>query len=256
MQKKNLLSLFEDIANGNISPEEATEKLKMQPVLDFFEGLSLDLHRSIRTGIGEVVFGAGKENKQLIAAIQGLQKDEQPVLVTKLRKAQCNFLQRRFPDGKAWPQAGLFTVNTQIDLSPPWPQYGDVLIVAAGTSDLPIALEALGAAMFLGLSAGLITDVGVAGLHRITPHLANIAQSKALIVIAGMEGALPSVLAGLVDKPVIAVPTSVGYGANLAGLTPLMAMLNSCAPGIAVVNIDNGFGAACFIFKMLQTIQS
>ena len=256
MQKKLLLDLFEDIAQGAVSPEKALEKIKMQPVLEFFEGLSLDLHRNMRTGIGEIIFGAGKENKQLIAAVEGLQSNEYPVLVTKLRKSQCNFLKRRFPSGNAWPQAGLFTLNKQINLNSPWPQCGEVLIIAAGTSDLPIALEALGTASFLGISAGLITDVGVAGLHRITPHLPNISKSKALIVIAGMEGALPSVLAGLVDKPVVAVPTSVGYGANLSGITPLLAMLNSCAPGISVVNIDNGFGAACFLFKMLQNMQS
>ena len=186
---------------------------------------------------------------------QGLQTNNEPVLVTRLRKTQCNYLQKKFHEGKAWPDPGLFILNKDIDLSPPWPEYGEVLIIAAGTSDLPIALEALGTALFLGISAGLISDVGVAGLHRITPHLANISQAKALIVIAGMEGALPSVLAGLVDKPIVAVPTSVGYGTNFSGLTPLLAMLNSCAPGISVVNIDNGFGAACFLFKMLQNMQ-
>ena len=132
----------------------------------------------------------------------------------------------------------------------------DVVIVTAGSSDLPVAREALGTAKFFGLSAHLIVDVGVAGLHRLEKHLPSLRQAKVVIAVAGMEGALPSVLGGLLKAPIIAVPTSTGYGANFAGLTPLLAMLNSCAPGVGVVNIDNGFGAAALAKKILARPQS
>jgi NCAIR mutase (PurE)-related protein len=130
-------------------------------------------------------------------------------------------------------------------------QHVDVLIVTAGTSDLPVAREALGTARFFGLNARLVVDVGVAGLHRLEPHLEALRQARVVIAVAGMEGALPSVMGGLVKAPIIAVPTSTGYGANFSGLTPLLAMLNSCAPGVGVVNIDNGFGAAALAKKIL-----
>ena len=126
------------------------------------------------------------------------------------------------------------------------------MIVTAGASDLPVALEALGAASFMGLDCGLVSDVGVAGLHRLGPHMSTLSQAELLIVVAGMEGALPSVLAGLTDRPILCVPTSIGYGASLGGLTALFSMLNSCAPGLAVLNIDNGFGAAAFAAKLLK----
>lgn len=251
MMDKEILTILEEIAQGRTSPQQGLETLQLQPYKEMQNGLSLDTHRQARTGQGEVVFAPGKSRPQLIAAVSGLSAHNRPVLVTKCTQDQGHQLQERFPQGQFWAEPGLFICDKELSLEEPWPRTGETLIVAAGASDLPIALEALGTGLFYDLDIGLVTDVGVAGLHRINPHLANLRQAKLLIVMAGMEGALPSVLAGMLGKPIIAVPTSVGYGASLQGVTALLGMLSSCAPGIAVVNIDNGFGAAAMAQKIL-----
>ncbi|MFP4316064.1 MAG: nickel pincer cofactor biosynthesis protein LarB, partial [Desulfovibrionales bacterium] len=244
MDRSEFLALLNDVSEGSLSPEEALLRLQTEPYTRLGHGLCLDNHRLLRTGTGEVVFGPNKSDEQLKIAVESLSAEERPVLVTKLNPAQGAVLQHRFPEGRFWEQPGLFACNRDLALTPPWSEQGELLIVSAGGSDLPLALEALGTARFYGLDAGLVTDVGVAGLHRLLPHMEALYQAKLLVVVAGMEGALPSVLSGMTGKPIIAVPSSVGYGASFSGLAPLLTMLNACSPGIAVVNIDNGFGAA------------
>lgn len=249
---ESLYTILQKVHNGELSPEEAQRELKHLPYQELSQGVSLDHHRSLRTGQAEVVFGVGKSQAQLYEAVAGISSREQAVLATKLSLEQGEMLQQHFSGGKFWPQAGLFAWGRELELDPPWSSQGDTLVVTAGSSDLPVALEALGTARFFGSRAGLICDVGVAGLHRISSHLQSLDSARLLIVVAGMEGALASVLSGMLDKPILAVPTSVGYGASFQGLAALLGMLNSCAPGVCVVNIDNGFGAAMSALKLLR----
>ncbi len=242
--------LLQRVAQGRLSVEDAARELRFAPFTASGEGVCLDGHRGLRTGVPEVVFGSGKSEAQLERAVQGLAEQGASVLVTKLSPGQGEALHALFPEGKVHPQAGLFTLGADLSLTPPWPEQGEALVLSAGASDLPVALEAYATAQYFGLTAGLVSDVGVAGLHRLLPHLQACDQARVLIVVAGMEGALPSVVAGLTDKPVIAVPTSVGYGVSFQGVTALLGMLSSCAPGVAVVNIDNGFGAAAMARKL------
>ncbi len=252
MLKNELLKILDRVSAGHISPEEALKNIVRHPFLEAAGGLNLDTHRGLRTGVSEVVFGPGKSPEQLCTAVETLSSCKAPVMVTKLEKESGLVLKECFPGGTYWDIPKVFVLNKDIDLSHPWPAQGRVLVISAGGADLPVALEALATCLFFNLEAGLVSDVGVAGLHRLFPHLEKMSRAKIVIVVAGMEGALPSVIAGLCDKPVVAVPTSVGYGTSFSGITPLLAMLSSCAPGISVVNIDNGFGAACFAVKMMQ----
>ncbi len=251
MDKKNLLHLFQSVAQGMLTPEQAVDQARFQPFLHMGCGVTLDTHRELRTGQGETVYGQGKDSEQIIAAMTGLAAANRPVLATRVAPKQADALLHAFPQGVYWPRPRLFALNAELPVNEPWKNHGEILIACAGAADLPVALEALGAAVFFGLDAGLISDVGVAGLHRLQPHMNALLQARLLIVAAGMEGALPSVLAGLTGKPIIAVPTSVGYGASFQGLAALLAMLNCCAPGVAVVNIDNGYGAACLAAKII-----
>ena len=271
MTHAELTVLLSKVAEGTLSPAAAATRLKTAPVDPLLSGVTVDTHRQLRTGLGEVIFAQGKTNEQLEAALAKLSSPSEapsassptnaytPVLATRVDEMQGKFLTRVFPHGEWWPQARLFCLGHSLQLDTPAPsdpaQNPDVLILCAGSSDMPVALEALGTARFYGLRTALTADVGVAGLHRLAPHLHTIHQSKILIVAAGMEGALPSVVAGLTATPVIAVPTSVGYGAGAGGMTPLFAMLNACAPGISVMNIDNGYGAAAFAAKVLYSFQ-
>lgn len=254
MEREETLETLRRVALGEISAEEALERLSAAPFEQTLAGVNIDTHRGLRTGLGEVVFGQGKSNAQLQASLQGLGRDGRPVLATRVDLAQAEFLATVLPQGAYWPEARLFCLNTARPFRIDWhelPDRGEVMVASAGASDLPVALEAVGTARFLGLDVGLISDVGVAGLHRLLPHLRQLNAARLLIVVAGMEGALPSVLGGLCGRPIIAVPTSIGYGASFGGLAALLAMLNSCAPGVAVVNIDNGFGAAVMAQRLL-----
>ena len=246
MDPEKLRAILRDVAAGNISCETAQAALT-----DHGQGeLTLDPWRLERTSVGEVVYGQGKTLEQIRLSLENLSRHH-PVLATRLSPEHGRELLRHFPHGCLWQEAGLFCLGADLLTADPKAPNSDLLIVTAGSSDLPVAREALGAARFFSLSAHLISDVGVAGLHRLEPHLQALRQARVVIAVAGMEGALPSVLGGLVKAPLIAVPTSTGYGANFAGLTPLLAMLNSCAPGVGVVNIDNGFGAAVLAKKIL-----
>jgi NCAIR mutase (PurE)-related protein len=227
--------------------------LRFAPFEQLMDGVTVDTHRRLRTGTPETIFAQGKSMERLLAAIRGLAGEDgkQPVLISRADQAQGEALLRVFPGGHWCREAGLFSLGVPIPLTPPWPDRGDLMVLTAGTSDMPVALEALGTAVFHGVSAGLAPDTGVAGLHRLRPWLPILDKARVLIVAAGMEGALPSVVAGLTGKPVLAVPTSVGYGAAAGGYAALLGMLSSCSPGIAVCNIDNGYGAAMFACRVL-----
>ena len=209
----------------------------------------LDLQRQQRLGAPEIVYGAGKTVSQIAAIIRRLHSARQPVLTTRVDSIKARKLRRLFPKGKYHPSAQTFTLPLGKTKPPTHPSL-QVAICAAGTSDHPVAEEAFVTLQFLGHRPTRFYDIGVAGLHRTIQHLDALRKHHALLVVAGMEAALPSVLGGLIRTPLIAVPTSVGYGAHLKGITALLGMLNSCAPGITVVNIDNGFGAAYSIHRM------
>lgn len=200
----------------------------------------VDTHRAIRTGDPEVVYGAGKSPEQTLTILRTLQQahPERAILATRIDSATAHVLAQELPDVRL-DETGRTAV-----LGPLPTPVGTVAVIAAGTSDLPIAAEAATTARVFGAHIDTITDVGVAGLHRLLAVQDRINNANALVVVAGMEGALPSVVGGLTGVPIVAVPTSVGYGASFGGIAALLAMLNSCAPGVTVVNIDNGFGAA------------
>jgi NCAIR mutase (PurE)-related protein len=225
------------VANGSESVEGAFEQLRHLPYEDL--GFAkIDHHRELRDGLPEVVLGMGKTPAQIAAIGASLVERSGRLLVTRLDREGYRALQQAVTDAEYHELARVATVNRQPRVLLP-----GIGVVCAGTSDLPVAEEAVLTARMMGHDATLTSDVGVAGIHRLFDHLPQLLEANVLVVVAGMEGALPSVVAGLVAAPVVAVPTSVGYGASFGGLAPLLAMLNSCAAGVSVVNIDNGFGA-------------
>jgi len=239
MDKMNLLALLEAVRSGNVLPEQAAEQLQLEP----FEDLSyarVDHHRGIRQGVPEVIYGEGKTAEQIIGILGAMEKERAAnVLVTRLSPEKAERIAERYP----------FRYHETARLGLAWPKeieapHGRIVVVSAGTSDMKVAEEAALTAEALGNRVERIYDAGVAGIHRLLACMDRLVKANVVIAVAGMEGALPSVVGGLVDCPVIAVPTSVGYGASFGGVTALLAMLNSCASGISVVNIDNGFGAA------------
>jgi pyridinium-3,5-biscarboxylic acid mononucleotide synthase len=209
----------------------------------------LDLSRQKRLGAPEIIYGAGKTSSQIAAIIRKLRSASQPALATRVDPKKAQHLRRLFPKAKYYPAAQAFILQSNRPRSATHPSL-QVAICAAGTSDHPVAEEAFVTLQFLGHRPTRFYDIGVAGLHRTIQHLDDLRKHHALIVVAGMEAALPSVLGGLIGTPLIAVPTSVGYGAHLKGITALLGMLNSCSPGITVVNIDNGFGAAYSVHRL------
>jgi NCAIR mutase (PurE)-related protein len=233
----DLRRVLEDVKCGRLSVEEAQELLTAVGDLGF---AALDLNRQERTGFPEVVFAAGKTVEQLVAIFQRLMQHQDVVLATRVSAGQAEALAAAIPDIRVDQEAGIALWSKE-PLVPVRPGY--VAIVTAGTSDWRVAQEAAWTVRCFGSEARVIADVGVAGIHRLFNRLAEIREAAVIVCVAGMEGALASVVAGLVDKPVIAVPTSVGYGANFGGVSALLTMLNACANGVAVVNIDNGFGA-------------
>lgn len=241
MDKDALRRLLEDVSSGRTTPEEALKGLRHLPFEDL-KFAKVDHHRSLRQGVPEVVYAAGKTIEQTTTIARALYKKSNRVLITRASKAV--FAKLRIKGAVFHEASGVIEAGATKS------KVGRVLVLSAGTSDLPVAQEAAVTAAFLGSDVQAVDDVGVAGIHRLFEHHEEIAQARAIIVVAGMEGALPSVVGGLTDKPVIAVPTSVGYGASFGGVTALLAMLNSCVPGIAVMNIDNGFGAGCLAHKI------
>lgn len=230
--------LLEEVRNGKVSVEEALLQIKKQP----FEDLGfakVDLHRKLRQGTAEVIYGAGKTVEQICGIINSMKVSGQKnILITRLDEEKAREVNLQISlDYKKDARIGIVGDFPEPD------GIGKILVATGGTSDIPVAEEAAVTAEFLGNSVTRLYDVGVAGLHRLLSHLDEIMSASVIIAVAGMEGALASVIGGLADCPVIAVPTSVGYGASFSGLSALLSMLNSCASGVSVVNIDNGFGA-------------
>ncbi len=240
MNPEKLRALLEDVRAGKVEPDEALQNLKSLP----FEDLGfarIDHHRALRTGAPEVIFGEGKTPEQIVSIAAGLHAANENVLITRIAPEGAQAVLAEIPSAEYLPTPRIVRVrNYKPDPKPA----GTILVMAAGTTDLPVAEEAVATLETLGHPIETLYDVGVAGLHRLLASQQTILSANVLIVVAGMEGALPSVVAGLVDRPVIGVPTSVGYGAAMEGRTALFGMLTSCAAGISVVNIDNGFGAA------------
>lgn len=238
MTEKETKELLEQVASGNTSVEEAVLKLKMAPY-DDLDMAKLDIHRGLRQGIGEVVYGASKTPEQISAIAHRLwQAGQNPILISRMKPEAVEAMGEDLPF-TYYEQARAGVVG---NMMPPDCD-GTILVITAGTSDIPVAEEAAVTAETLGNSVERIYDVGVAGIHRLLSHTDAIMKANVIIAIAGMEGALASVVGGLANCPVVAVPTSVGYGTAFGGVTALLSMLNSCASGVSVVNIDNGFGA-------------
>ena len=249
-QPESLKHLLQAVAQGEISPEAALDKVKhftYEPVGEFAK---IDRDRALRTGFPEVIWGLGKTEDQIAQIIEVMRRHNPVVMATRIEPAVYAVLQAKVTGLRYYEKARICAIAPQI-IEPQYP--GIISIISAGTADLPIAEEAAVTAELSGFRVQRLWDVGVAGIHRLLNNRHVIESASVLIVVAGMEGALPSVVAGLADCPVIAVPTSIGYGANFGGLAPLLTMLNSCAPGIGVVNIDNGFGAAVLAGQILRT---
>jgi pyridinium-3,5-biscarboxylic acid mononucleotide synthase len=243
MTEHDLLKLLEEVAKGKLSADEAVRRLKHLP----FEDLGfakVDHHRALRQGFAEVIFGKGKTPKQVAEIARSMLRQKvarQNILVTRADARIFAAVRKISRAAKFHPLSGVIAIDRSKGIL----GKGTILIVSAGTSDIPVAEEALLTARTLGNRTDHLYDVGVAGIHRLLGHREKLTEARVIICVAGMEGALPSVVGGLVAVPVIAVPTSTGYGASFGGVAALLGMLNSCASNVTVVNIDNGFGAAC-----------
>jgi len=239
MNHNILTKMLESVASGQISVETAHASL-IDLALEDIEYAHIDHHRSLRKGFPEVIFGEGKTAAHIVGIMEKMKQQEQVILVTRTDAAKAMTILDHFPDA-VYDQPARMIVWQR----PPLPKSGQgiILVLSAGTSDIPVAREAILTADAMGNEVKSVFDVGVAGIHRLLAHKDLLEEAHVLIVVAGMEGALPSVVAGMVRRPVIAVPTSVGYGVSLGGLTALFGMLSSCSSNVAVVNIDNGFGA-------------
>lgn len=246
----SLRQLLAAVAQGDLSPEAAIRKLKylaFEPVGNFAR---LDHQRSLRNGFPEVIWGPGKTVEQIVQIMQAMREQQPVVMATRIEPEVYAQIQADIPEVQYFALARICALVTgEVGGRTP----GTIGVLSAGTADLAVAEEAAITAELSGFQVQRLWDVGVAGLQRLLSYLDRLAQMQVVIVVAGMEGALPSVVAGLVDSPVIAVPTSIGYGASFNGLAPLLTMLNSCASGVGVVNIDNGFGAAILAGQILRT---
>lgn len=247
MDYGQLRDLLEEVKKGEVEPISALEKLKTLPYEDL--GFAkVDHHRAIRNGSPEVIFCQGKTVEQIVAIVERLADYNNNILATRAGTEAFEAVRAKFPEAEYHELARTIVIRRHQSKV----RSGPVLVVSAGTADLPVAEEAAITAEIMGNRVERLYDVGVAGIHRLLDQKAKLFGAKVLIVVAGMEGALASVVGGLVDKPVIAVPTSVGYGANFGGLAALLSMLNSCAAGVSVVNIDNGFGAGMMAASILR----
>jgi pyridinium-3,5-biscarboxylic acid mononucleotide synthase len=251
-----LRDLLDQVSRGKLGVDEALERLRDLPARDL-EFAVVDHHRGLRCGFPEVIFAAGKTTEQVVAIARELAASGSTVLATRVSPEQARALVEALP-----PPAGTHNALARTFVWRPEDSTAapagrpPIAVVAAGTSDLPVAEEAAVTIAAMGHEVVRVTDVGVAGIHRLVPHLPTLARCGVVIVVAGMEGALASVVGGLVARPVIAVPTSVGYGASFGGLAALLGMLNSCAAGVVVVNIDNGFGAGSAAARMNQGLDA
>jgi NCAIR mutase (PurE)-related protein len=248
LDKSKIKKLLEEVKKGNKSVEEALAVLEDLPFLDL--GFAkIDTHREIRMGAPEAVYCVNKSTEQIIKIIEKMKKDSN-VIATKVPEESLKKIKENYPEAKIYAEANLAFIGEF-----PKKTIGKVIIITAGTSDIPVARESEITARSMGVGVETVFDVGVAGVHRVLNIREKIKEADIGIVIAGMEGALPSVVAGLVDTPIIAVPTSVGYGVSFKGIAPLLTMLNSCAPGISVVNIDNGYSAGFFAAAIIKKIR-
>jgi hypothetical protein len=246
VNRREIEKLLQAVRTGRLAVDAAVERLRRLP-FEHVGHARLDTHREVRTGVPEVVFAPGKTDAHLPALVRRLLARHGAALVTRLDPSRAPRLRRAFPAAR-WNAAGrLFSVRPR---PPAVPGPGAIAVVCAGTADVPVAEEAAGTLEHLGWPTTRLYDVGVAGLHRLLDVVPQVDAARAAVVVAGMEGALPTVVAGLTPRPVVAVPTSVGYGASFGGVAALLTMLNSCSGGVAVVNIDNGFGAACFAHRI------
>jgi hypothetical protein len=248
-QPEVLKSLLEDVSQGRVSPDDALDKLKhfsYEPVGGF---ANIDHHRALRTGFPEVIWGPGKTPEQLAQIMETMRSRASVVMATRIEAEVFAWVKEMVPDAVYYSTARICALGQPN----PGTHEGTIGILSAGTADLRVAEEAAVTAELCGFRVQRLWDVGVAGIHRLLSNIHVLSEADVLIVVAGMEGALPSVVAGLADCPIVAVPTSVGYGASFNGLSALLTMLNSCAAGIGVVNIDNGFGAGILAGQILRT---
>lgn len=248
MDEKRIKEILNNIKEGDLSVEDALGKFK-----DFgykeLDYAKIDNHRQLRTGYPEVIFGQGKTPEQIEGIVNYMLEHENNILVTRTNEEVYNRISKLIPEAEYNKMARTITVRRQTKELPKT----HIAVIAAGTSDMPVAQEAIVTAEIFDNDVRTHMDIGVAGIHRFYDKLSEIRKAKVVVVVAGMEGALPSIVGGMVDKPVIAVPTSVGYGANFGGVSALLGMLTSCASGISVVNIDNGFGAG-YLASMINKL--
>jgi len=250
MDQKKLEELLHAVHKGQLSVREGVHRLRNLPFEDIGEAM-IDHHRPLRKGFPEVIFGEGKDAEQMIMIMERMVETQDDILVTRITEEQAKAVLKRFPQARYHPRGRAITLQVSEEEVK---GKGVILVISAGTSDIPVAEEAVVTATMMGNRVETIYDVGVSGVHRLLAHREKLMEASVLIVVAGMEGALPSVVGGLVARPVIAVPTSIGYGTAFGGLTPLLAMLNSCSSNVAVVNIDNGFGAG-YIASLINRSQ-
>jgi pyridinium-3,5-biscarboxylic acid mononucleotide synthase len=251
---EELRRLLDSVASGGLSAEEAAARLSDLPFARVSSGgheiARIDHHREIRTGFPEVVFCEGKSPHQVRAIAREVLEHGAVLLGTRATAAHFQVVAQVAPDARYFEEARILLVDRREDR----PSVGHIVVASGGTADFPVAEEAAISAEVMGNRVTRLYDVGVAGIHRVLAHRGMLRGARVVIAVAGMEGALPSIVGGLVSVPVVAVPTSIGYGANLGGIAALLTMLNSCAPGIGVVNIDNGFGAAALASRINQTL--
>ena len=243
MDKQELTKLLNSVAAGSVTPDEAALQLKLEPFHEVGGYARVDFHRGIRQGVPEVIYGEGKTKEHILGIARTmLENGQSTVLITRLSQEKADYIARELPiDYNELARTGL------LGKMPEPSGMGKILVATGGTSDIPVAEEAAVTAEALGNEVQRLYDVGVSGIHRLLGNMEYVMSARVIIAVAGMEGALPSVIGGLADCPVIAVPTSIGYGASLGGIAALLSMLNSCASGVSVVNIDNGFGAGYMV---------
>jgi len=250
VDKRQLLEVLDAVRAGTLSPGDAAAQIGELPFAEVAQGVVIDHHRELRTGIPEIVYGAGKTPAQIATALSEIARGAGAALASRVDADKAHAVLSILPGAIHHETARIVQLGTPASR----PAAARISVVCAGTSDLPVAEEAAHVAEFLGAPVTRVSDVGVAGLHRLLARLDTIREGEVVIAVAGMEAALPSVLGGLIDRPLIAIPTSVGYGVSVDGLVALGAMLTSCAPGILVVNIDNGVGAAVAAVRIARMV--